>query len=241
MIRASTLVWAGLVVLAGLFLYQVKHDVQALEEELAGVNRRILATQDRIHVLRAEWSLLNEPARIGDLAQRHLALAPMRPDQFARPADIAARVALHRPAPVEPPATEPREPGAVAIAAAGTPTLPLPPPFPAEPPREIARPVPAAPAAPARETPPPAPARREIAARPVAQPEADRPAPARDRPPPAVPAVPRPALAEAPAPVRTAALPPRPEPAAPPAAVSALGAPSAALPPPVPRPAGGPR
>ena len=28
--RASTLVWGGLAVLAGLFLYQVKHDVQVL-------------------------------------------------------------------------------------------------------------------------------------------------------------------------------------------------------------------
>jgi hypothetical protein len=237
MIRASTLVWAGLVVLAGLFLYQVKHDVQALEEELAGVNRRILATQDRIHVLRAEWSLLNEPARIGELAKRHLALAPMRPDQFARPADIAARVALHQPAPVEPPKAEP---GVIAVAEVLT--LPLPPPFPAEPPpRAIARPVPTAPATPPRDALPTAPARREIAARPVAQPEADRPAPARDRVPTPAPSTPRPAAAETPAPVRTAALPHRPEPGAAPAAVSALGAPSAVLPPPVPRPAGGPR
>lgn len=218
--RASTLIWAGLVVLAGLFLYQVKHDVQALEDELAGINRRILATQDRIHVLRAEWSLLNEPARLGDLARRHLALAPMRPDQFVGPAEIAARVAL-RPSLPATPSPDPAEP-AVAIAGA-PPALPLPPPFPAQPaPRAVATrpaaapsaaPAPAAPATvPARATPAPRPAPVEIA----------RPAP--------VP------------PVRTAALP-RPVSAAvaaPPAA-SALGAPAAALPPPVPRPAGGPR
>jgi hypothetical protein len=225
MIRASALVWAGLVVLAGLLLYQVKHDVQALEEELAAVNRRILATQDRIHVLRAEWSLLNEPARIGDLATRHLSLAPMRPDQFARPADIPARIALHRPA-AEPPAAPPPAPAAIAIAVAEVPALPLPPPFPAGPPP--------------REAAPPVAPRRESAARPVPQPEAERPSPARARAP--APAAPPPAAAETAAPLRTAALPARPEPTAAPAAtVSALGAPAAALPPPVPRPAGGPR
>ncbi|WP_439578763.1 cell division protein FtsL [Elioraea sp.] len=233
MIRASTLIWAGLVVLAGLFLYQVKHDVQTLEDELAGVNRRILATQDRIHVLRAEWSLLNEPERLGDLAQRHLALAPMRPDQFARPADVAERVALSRPGPAEPPATEPRAPAAVAVATAETPALPLPPPFPPKPPqREIARPAPPDPPAASRDTQPEGPQRREIAVR-----APERPAPARETSSP----TPRPDATDAPPPVQTAALPSRPEAPARPAAVSALGAPAAALPPPVPRPAGGPR
>lgn len=224
--RASTLVWGGLAVLAGLFLYQVKHDVQVLEEELAGVNRHILASQDRIHVLRAEWSLLNDPVRLGALARRHLALAPMRPDQFVAPAEIAGRVALYRPPAPEP--AVPAGPPAVAIAAA-EPALPLPPPLPDEPPaprRMLATrpaPAPAAPAAPVRTAPPPVPA----AAAPPA------PAPVQ---------VARPAPAEAPPPVRTAALP-RAVPAAvaAPAAVSALGAPAAALPPPVPRPAGGPR
>jgi hypothetical protein len=223
MIRLSAAIWAGLVVVAGLFLYQVKHDVQALEAELAGLNRRILAAQDRIHVLRAEWSLLNEPARLGDLARRHLALAPMRPDQFVRPADIAERVALHRPAPVETPA-EPHAPSPVAIAAAERPALPLPPPFPPDPPRRaIATPPPPERSQPQELQP------RAVAARPAA---AERPARAADPP------APRP-VAEPP--VRTAALPPRPEPPAAPPAASALGAPAAALPPPVPRGTGGPR
>jgi hypothetical protein len=227
MMRASTLVWAGLVVLAGLFLYQVKHDVQALEDRLAGLNRRILATQDRIHVLRAEWSLLNEPARLGDLARRHLALAPMRPDQFAVPAEIAARVALRRPAAPETPAPAPAGPALAIAEAAPALPLPLPPPFPADPPRAVA----------ARPVPSPAAAPPQAPAMPAA-------VPARPAPPP----IPRPAPVEIAAPVpaappgvRTAALP-RPVAAAvaaPP--VSALGAPTAALPPPVPRPAGGPR
>ncbi|MFQ3623111.1 MAG: hypothetical protein SNJ73_06160, partial [Acetobacteraceae bacterium] len=72
MIRPSTLVWAGLVVLSGLFLYQVKHDVLELEGRLASLNRQIQATQDRLHVLDAEWSMLNEPGRLRDLASRHL-------------------------------------------------------------------------------------------------------------------------------------------------------------------------
>lgn len=77
MIRRSTLVAIVLMLAIGIGLYQLKHEVQLLEGRLADVNRDILADQEAIHVLDAEWTYLNRPWRLEALAQRHLELAPL--------------------------------------------------------------------------------------------------------------------------------------------------------------------
>lgn len=76
MIRRSTLAWVILVVglCTGLFL--VKQQVRGLEAQLAQLNESILDDQEAIHVLRAEWSYLNQPSRLGDLGRRLLHLEP---------------------------------------------------------------------------------------------------------------------------------------------------------------------
>ncbi|MEX0758167.1 MAG: hypothetical protein WD100_01180 [Tistlia sp.] len=80
--RWSYLFW--LVVLAGAAatLFEIKHEVQALEEDLLATERRIRTERETIEVLRAEWSFLNQPARIERLAKEHLGLGPMTPDQI---------------------------------------------------------------------------------------------------------------------------------------------------------------
>ncbi len=79
------------VVLAGglsFGLYVVKHRVIALESRLNEINRGIARDMQAIHVLRAEWSYLNEPARLRDLAGRHLGMAPATGRQFGALADL---------------------------------------------------------------------------------------------------------------------------------------------------------
>lgn len=94
--RWSYLFW--LVVLAGAAatLFEIKHEVQALEEDLLRTERRIRNERETIEVLRAEWSFLNQPARIERLAREHLGLVPLSPDQIVsvdrlppRPEDFA--------------------------------------------------------------------------------------------------------------------------------------------------------
>lgn len=75
---------------AGL-LFQVKYEVQDLERELAQINRQILADQETVHVLQAEWSYLNQPARIAELSRRHLGFGPMQPKQVAAIAALPPR------------------------------------------------------------------------------------------------------------------------------------------------------
>jgi hypothetical protein len=200
---ASLIVAAG----AGLYLYQVKHSVSMLDRELREAHRQTELVRERTQILRAEWALLNEPDRLRQVAQRHLALEPMAPTQFIREAEMERRLPSARPF-------------------AGPPSLFGPPEMPPTAPEVLMVPTPVAAAAvpapvvPANPTPQPRQAQAEPPARPSLAPP---PAPAtRPSPPPAPPRV-TPALHVAPA------APP------PPAMVaSALGGASGALPPPVP-------
>ena len=125
MIRLTTLIWLALASLAGVGLFQVKYRVQSLEKDLGQINRQILQDQDAIHVLGAEWSLLNEPARIADMSRRHLELTPFTAAQLARFSDLPERIA-------RPPAT-PGDPSAIGPAAAPSPAPAASPPMAAAP------------------------------------------------------------------------------------------------------------
>lgn len=88
MIRFGTALSLSLAVAAGIGLFYAKHRVQALEAELAGLQQQILRDREAIHVLRAEWSFLNDPERLAELARRHLEMAPVSGSQLARFEDI---------------------------------------------------------------------------------------------------------------------------------------------------------
>jgi hypothetical protein len=88
MIRPATLFWIALAGCVGYGLYHLKNEVQARENELFKINRTILAEQEAIHVLRAEWSYLNQPARLQALASRDLKLQPMKPSQLGTIASL---------------------------------------------------------------------------------------------------------------------------------------------------------
>ena len=59
-----------------------KYEACALGEDIGGLRKDIETERDAVAVLRAEWSLLNRPERIERLAQKHLKLAPARPQQL---------------------------------------------------------------------------------------------------------------------------------------------------------------
>ena len=58
-------------------LFVVKYRVQDLEAQFKQVNRQISASQEGIHVLRAEWSHLNQPQRLRQLAGQYLEIGPL--------------------------------------------------------------------------------------------------------------------------------------------------------------------
>jgi len=83
MIRIGTFVWLALLTLIGVGLYQVELGVLAKEAELKQIKRQIDANRDAMHVLDAEWSYLNDPTRLADLARRYTDMVPVAPTQLA--------------------------------------------------------------------------------------------------------------------------------------------------------------
>ena len=79
----STILWTLLAGLMGATLFFIKHEVKDLETRLALVNRDIVRNQEDIHVLKAEWSYLNDPVRLRQLAERYLGMKQMGPTQIA--------------------------------------------------------------------------------------------------------------------------------------------------------------
>ena len=89
--RQPTLVALGLAAVLGFSLFMVKYDVQAKEEQLVKIDRQASADQEAIHVLKAEWSFLNQPGRLADLAERHLSLHPLTAHQIGDFDQLALR------------------------------------------------------------------------------------------------------------------------------------------------------
>ncbi|MEZ5830254.1 MAG: hypothetical protein R3D05_03665 [Dongiaceae bacterium] len=92
MIRISAIVWVVVLALLGIGLFQVKYNVQAKERELREVRRQIEANYSAMHVLDAEWSYLNDPLRLADLARRHTELVPTTPAQIGDFASLPPRI-----------------------------------------------------------------------------------------------------------------------------------------------------
>lgn len=65
----------------GIGLFFVKHEVKEQEARLAELNQEIRANQEAIHVLKAEWSFLNDPARLKQLSEKYLDMKVMAPTQ----------------------------------------------------------------------------------------------------------------------------------------------------------------
>lgn len=135
MMRAATIFWVVLAAMIGTGLFQVKHVVQEMDDELARLNRAIAAEYRNIHVLKAEWSYHNQPQRLQELAQRHLDMQPMKPAQIARVADLARRDPAQAPAPVQ---TAGGGPPARPVAGRAGRAEPPPPPPPVAAPRPVA-------------------------------------------------------------------------------------------------------
>ena len=91
MIRHSTLVFLLMAGAVALALFSVKYQVQDLEKELTQLNRATIEDREAIHVLKAEWSHLNNSARLRILAGRHLGMKPLNPEQMGTLDDLPHR------------------------------------------------------------------------------------------------------------------------------------------------------
>jgi len=91
MIRISVFIWILVLALLGVGLFQVKYNVQSKETELRRIKSQIDSNLATMHVLDAEWSYLNDPLRLADLARRHTDLIPTQASQIKTFADLPLR------------------------------------------------------------------------------------------------------------------------------------------------------
>lgn len=73
------------------FAFHIKYKVQELETELGIARASMQQDREAIRILEAEWSFLNQPANLADMAERHLDFAPMLAGQVVRLDEIPER------------------------------------------------------------------------------------------------------------------------------------------------------
>jgi cell division protein FtsL len=86
-------------VIAAAYVYRIKFESARRAEQVAKLRLDIRREHDTIAALRAQWSKLDNPERIQELAQRHLTLRPIDARQFDRLDGLPER--LPDPAPAD--------------------------------------------------------------------------------------------------------------------------------------------
>jgi cell division protein FtsL len=81
--RRSTFILTSLALVVGFVLFKVKYEVVEVEQQLVESCRQIKREKANIHILKAEWSHLNEPQRLQALAEKYLDIKPMKTEQVA--------------------------------------------------------------------------------------------------------------------------------------------------------------
>jgi hypothetical protein len=71
-------------IVAAAFVYKIKFESTMRAAEMARLAAEIKRERDAIAALRADWALLENPARIQGLVERHLALRMLDPAQIDR-------------------------------------------------------------------------------------------------------------------------------------------------------------
>lgn len=84
MMRLLNILVIAALVLAAADVYKIKFKSTRQAQRVAKLRMEIRRENDAIAALRAEWSKLDNPARIQALARRHLPLKPVEGHQFDR-------------------------------------------------------------------------------------------------------------------------------------------------------------
>jgi hypothetical protein len=92
--RTSDIVLIAITVSAAAFTYKTKHEAEKWLTENQRLEQQIRFEEDSIDVLKADWSLLTQPARLQkltELYQGELGLQPVGPHQIADIDDLPTR------------------------------------------------------------------------------------------------------------------------------------------------------
>ena len=97
MLRTINILLVILMLIGAAVVYDLKYEAERATAKVAKITRKIDAERDAIATLKAEWSLLNQPRRLQDLAERYhsyLELDPLDPTQIGTIDDIPFKPAV---------------------------------------------------------------------------------------------------------------------------------------------------
>lgn len=80
--------WFSMTIFMAFGTFVMKNYVADLEKELLQINQKINDDVKSIHILKAEWSHLNNPERLRNLASKHIALEQVKPEQIINYASL---------------------------------------------------------------------------------------------------------------------------------------------------------
>jgi len=106
MIKRATLIWMLLATAAGIGLFVLKYEVKSMEGQLATIHENSIKNLEASHVLKAEWSYLNQPGHLEDLGRRLLALKPINASQTIEIRNIPFRATRESRNGTSPPAAD---------------------------------------------------------------------------------------------------------------------------------------
>lgn len=86
--RQTTIFTLLVAAVMGLAVFYLKYEVTDLEAELERLNHAIVSDREAVHVLKAEWSHLNNADRIRGLADKYLQMDATRPAQLIQPDEV---------------------------------------------------------------------------------------------------------------------------------------------------------
>jgi hypothetical protein len=92
--RILNLVLVGAMIIAAAITYDLKYNAESAANRVARLQTDVAREKAKIQALKAEWSMLDQPARLQALVEAHadyFKLAPFSPNQMATVGDIPMR------------------------------------------------------------------------------------------------------------------------------------------------------
>ncbi len=85
MIKASDIVLTGLMIVAAVWTFQIKHEAELSSDKVAKLMRQIDREKDKIDLLEADWAVLTQPKHLQNVARKfagELRLQQLEVDQI---------------------------------------------------------------------------------------------------------------------------------------------------------------
>ncbi|TAE83550.1 MAG: hypothetical protein EAZ74_00575 [Alphaproteobacteria bacterium] len=76
------ILWIALCMIGALMLYELKYQVHTAHETTLKLERELRHEREQLHMAEVEWTYVSRPERVAALAQTHLQLTPIAPEQI---------------------------------------------------------------------------------------------------------------------------------------------------------------